>query len=380
MFPSLTVSGSAAAALLLAALLIPPSADAACRNIVALSSDGEYMVLDPGTLAVLRVGDLHWLGIHGVAPKTGSSVERALLASSNLLPVDAAPPERFVDRRFDPPTGQTMLYLENLGEGIRSQNEIPAKMYPPDERYAFQWTDWIRENTFIREVYNRDQLAIGGYELLDTDFNVLRRWRPQVGFDLQFPSCALGDRVYFAGTRGVHVFDNQGGEMFELESLRNEGLRLVTPHTKNCRALAFRDTPNDNPMFGAVVVDIVRDTTGPEFEVRKFSEFSLYDDGRRLLQQEVAGYRRDSMGRLDATRATPTNQFSLIDTTTGEVLLERELETGSGELSREMLCDAETPRALVKDDDAFYLIDPNTLEIVAGRSVPAAWRVYYVFE
>jgi len=171
------------------------------------------------------------------------------------------------------------------------------------------------------------------------------------------------------------MFEDEGGTIYELENLRNEGLRLVPPHTKNCKALAFRDTPDENPMRGAILVDVAGGNLGPEFSVDKFSEWMLYDDGRRLLQQRREGRVVDEGYRRYLTLGNHFNQFSLIDTTTGEVLLERELETGSGMLhTREMFCDNETPRALVKEGNTMHLIDPNTLEITASRTLPEAWN------
>lgn len=385
MFSSLIGFRGAGIALALILPLAAERADAACRNIVA-SRHAEYMVLDPESLDTLRVGDLHWLGIHSGGVRAGSSFERALVASSHFLRVNSEIPvlERDPSFRATSRAAYTLLYLENMGEDLRSQNEVPVMelqpMPPPYRRV--QWAGWIQENTLIREIYDRDQHSIAGFELLDVEFNVLRRWDPGVG-NLELPVCAIDNSVYFAGRRGiVHVFDEGGGTTYELEDLRNEGLRLVPPHTKNCMALAFRDTPDDNPMRGAMLVDIVGGTLGPEFTIRKFSEYLLYDGGNRLLLQRREGRFRTTRGgapfiSIDA----PTNQFSLIDTTTGQVLLERELETGSGLLSTEMLCDDETPRALVKDRDAFYLIDPNTLEIVASKAVPSLWGgIYYVSE
>ena len=350
--------------------------DAVCRNIV-VSKNAQYMVLDPETLTVLQVGDLHWLGIHSGGVRAGSRHERALITSSYFLQINSEEP--ILERT------PVELYLENMGEGLRSQGEIPVIVArdPPFEYFRrVEWADWIEENTVIREIYDRDQHYIAGYELLDTEFNVLQRWEPRVGFNLQSPSCVLGNSVYFAGWSGVHVFDDQGGTIYELEELQDEGLRLVTPHTKNCMALAFRDTPDENPMRGAVLVDIISGTLGPDFPVQKFSEYLLFDNGNLLLlQKREERFRMRSSGERIYSTPDTTNQFSLIDTTTGLVLLERELDTGSGLLSREMLCDAETPRALIKDDDAFYLIDPNTLEVVASKTVPTTWDgLYYVFE
>ncbi len=382
MFSSLIGIRGAGIALALISPLAMERADAACRNIV-VSEDAQYMVLDPETLATLHVGNLQWLGIYSGGFRVGSSFERALFSSSHFLRVNSDVPVLERDMGSGSRPAYTQLYLENMGEDLRSQNEVPVmELQPRPPPYGrVQWADWIQENTLIREIYDRDQHYIEGYELLDTDFNVLRRWEPRVGFSLEFPSCVIGDRIYFAGMRGVHVFDDQGGTTYELEDMRNEGLRLVPPHTKNCMALAFRDTPDDDPMRGAMLVDIVGGTLGPEFAVRKFGEYILFDGGRRLLQQKQEGRVVVEGSRRYGSSGDHTNQFSLIDTTTGEVLLERELQTGAGALSREMLCDDETPRALVKDEGAFYLIDPYTLEIVASKVVPSLWGgVYYVSE
>ncbi len=383
--PSLVVFRFAAIAPLLTALLVSTQADAACKNIVA-TRHAEYMVLDPETLTTLQVGNLHWLGIYSVFPRVGSSLERTLVSVSSGLFLHTNSEEPVFDEqaRNSAYYTSTLMYLENLGEDLRSQGEIPVMRhsFARVSDYDVLWADWIEENTVIRGDYDSDRQYVSGYELLDTDFNVLRRWEPRVGFFAGFPSCAIDDKVYFAGRNEVRVFDDQGGSIFELESLQRENLRLVTVHTKNCKALAFRDTPDENPMRGVVLVDVATGTLGPEFAVQKESEYLLYDNGNRLLlQRREQRFRTTSAGQRIYSTPVPTNSFSLIDTTTGEVLLEKTLEIGSGLLSREMLCDEETPKALVQDDDAFYLIDPNTLEIVASKAVPTLWgSIYNVFE
>ncbi len=385
MSPSLAIFSRAAIAPLLTALLVSTQTDAACENIVA-TRHAEYMVLDPEMLTTLQVGNLHWLGIYSAFPRVGSSLERALVSVSPSYFIHTNSEEPvFEQARNSTYYTSALMYLENLGKDLRSQGEIPVMRhsFPRVSDYSVLWADWIEEDTVIREDYYSGQQYVS-YELLDTDFNVLRRWVPGISFNLGYPSCAIDDKVYFAGRNEVRVFDDQGGSIFELESLQRENLRLVPFHTKNCKALAFRDTPHDNPMFGAVLIDVVEGTLGPEFSVGKFNNFLLYDEGRRLLQQRrEASIVTESSGFTYMTRDhdAPVDQFSLIDTTTGEVLLEKTLEIGSGLLSGEMLCDEETPRALVQDDDAFYLIDPNTLEIVASKAVPTLWgSIYYVFE
>ncbi len=375
------------------ALMLPLAAarvNAACDNIVALSRGWvEYMVLDPETLATLRVGDLRWLGIRSVYfVASGSSFERSVLNSYDYLRVNSHDPviegfEGYVGRYGGASSAFTLLSLQNLGEDLRSQDDIPimdsGSIMVGRERIV--WADWIEENTLLREIYDRDGHYIAGYDLLDTDFNVLRRWAPKVGFSIQFPSCAIDDRIYFAGMRGVHVFDDQGGTIFELESLQRENLRLVPVHAKNCKALAFRDYPDDNPMRGAVLVDVITGALGPEFEIPYDNGYLLFDDGNRLLLQEKERtFVTSERGERVPYRSVLTNRFSLIDTTTGEVLLEKALEIGSGVLEREMLCDGETPRALVQDVDTMYLIDPNTLEITVSRTMPEGWGGYEIFE
>jgi len=391
MLPSLIdFRGLAITSLLIA--LISASADAACRKIV-VSSRAEYMELDPETLTTLRVGDLHWLGIYRAGFQAGSSFGRALVSTEPYFKINSVDPVfefrenpevpvEWIPVEFPPFFKKATLFLENMGENLRSQDEIPVMVAdPPYEYRGVQWADWIEENALIRETFHQNQGYVESYELLNTNFDILRQWDTEVGFSFPDPSCSIGNSVYFAGGRGIHVFNNLGEAIYELEELRNEGLRLVPPHTKNCKALAFRDTPHEDPMFGAVLVDVVAGTWGPEFAVHKFGEYILYDDGRRLLQQRREGKIIVENSNTYGYPGDHANQFSLIDTTTGEVLLERELGTGSGELSREMLCDNETPRALVKEGNTMHLIDPNTLEITASRTLPEIWNGgYVVFE
>ncbi len=372
-----TNSLRALSATIFAALLqITAQADAACRNIL-VSEDAEFMVLDPATLATLRVGDLRWLGIRNAGIRAGSNFERALVSTSSFMRTNSDNPVIPGDPRYRMDGASVLLSLENMGENLRSQDDIPfLQMHPLDEPYQIQWADWIQENTLLREIYNRETHAVRGHELMDPGYSVQRQWRPRVGFDLRFPNCAVGDSVYFAGVRGTHRFDEQGGTILDVDWLRNEDFRWTFAHTKNCRILAVRETPREDPNYDAAVVDLIAESFGPEFQVGKLNTQVLFDGGARLLQQEYVL----SPGRVTGPGES-TNRFSLIDTTTAEVLLERELPIGSGALSPELLCDEETPVALVKDEEAFYLIDPRTLEIIAGKAVPELWRgVYFVTE
>jgi len=112
------------------ALVLPLAAvraEAACNNIAAVSRGwAEYMVLDPETLAMLRVGDLRWLGVHSVNfAAIGSDLERSVLNSYDFMRVDSNEP--VIEGFPDPGIGSafTLLSLENLGEDLRSQEDIP---------------------------------------------------------------------------------------------------------------------------------------------------------------------------------------------------------------------------------------------------------------
>ncbi len=276
--------------------------------------------------------------------------------------------------------------LENLGEDLRSQDEMPFMDSGIETAGAnhsrIEWSHWIQEDTLIREIFHREQYYIEGYELLDADFNTLRRWEPRIGHNMNLsglPSCSINGQIYFIDEDSVEVFDERGGMIVELEELRNAGLRLVPPHTKNCKALAFRDTPHEDPMFGAVLVDVVAGTWGPEFAVHKFSELILYDGGRLLLQQRQEGEIVSGSWGGYADSGDHTNQFSLIDTATGEVLREAELDAPGGALVEEIQCGADTPRAVIAGPRRIWLLDADNLAIVAENEIPFE-RNYFVFE
>ncbi len=119
------------------------------------------------------------------------------------------------------------------------------------------------------------------------------------------------------------------------------------------------------------VWDIATETIESEFASPNPARNILFAGGSRWLQQLA----RDPT----AEEPEPSTRFRLIDTTTGEVLREAELDAPGGALIEEMQCDPDTPRAVIAGPRRIWLLDPQTLTVIAENEVPFE-RNYFVFE
>lgn len=373
---SLKAANWLAVLVLCAGPLFSTPARAACDKVVALSLKADYMVLEPEGLAAVEVGSLSWLGAYSafyVAP--GSSYEHAMLKSLTFQDVET---KAFMFPREFRRQPMTLLYLRNLGRELASQQEIRfMQLFEPGPYMSVLWSPWLREGTLLVEHFDRD--APDGQSRLirqmDTDLNVLNQWRPELSA-LRWPMCQKDGNLYFARLDSALEFREGDFSVIGFNALRNENYRVVsTTHTKNCKALAYNREDRTEPA-NYFLIDFTTGDIESRFTARRYARRILHADGNRLLLQELRRVASDP-----PRPAIPLNRFQSFDTRTGELLADKTLETGSGELhTAEMFCHRDKPVALIKDERAFYFIDPESLEIVARKVVPKAWLDYQVFQ
>ncbi len=419
----------------------PNPAESACAPFVALGEDASFLLLDGDSLAVLRVGS-HWTsGVRQVSRVLPGSSDRLPAFATNEFvsifdrsPMIAGPPPEdggpnaivaprmrsgaFASRTEEPSTFRPAEYI------------WPPYYYTPvgaDVARHDQWVHWLRAGSLFRLVdvgganavyhvsappdiftptqINRDSFGrplpraanepAAEPEPETGQMEVLTIW--DVGdMDLSSPFCAADDSLYFTNSAfalRVPATGGGAGERRPLEGLTESGYQLTQLHTKNCKALANRPSADDPSQLEYALYDIATDTIEAEFASPAPARNILFSEGTRWLQQlaEVSAESGPTQPNGDSAASSgndatseqdeiaPSNTFRLIDTATGEVLREAELDIPGGALIEEIQCDAATPRAVIGGPRRIWLLDAETLAILAENEIPFE-RDYFVFE
>ncbi len=368
--------------------------DAACREFVVTGEDASYLLLDGETWRIYRVGNYWSEGVRQISRVlTGSTDQRAAFATSEFVnvydrePMISAPapdgggPNAVVTLRMVPNV-QRMGPRPNRGRILEFL--WPPYHYAldgPEDAGADQWTHWLREDTLFRASNVDGATAVyhltgnfASQEAPDAgQLAVLNVW--DIGdMDLTMPFCAADDTLYFTDDANYLSAPAAGGPIDRrrpLAALTGEGYELTPLHTKNCKALASRAIEDDPAQLEYALYDIATETIESEFASTAPARNILFAGGSRWLQQLA----RDPT----AEDLEPSANFRLIDTATGEVLREAELDVPGGALIEEMQCGPDTPRAVIAGPRRIWLLDPVTLAIIAENEVPFE-RNYFVFE
>lgn len=374
---------------------------AACRQFAVVGEDASYLLLDGETWEVLRVGAYWVTGVRQIAGVLPGSSDRQAAFETNALvnvhdqepmiagpiPEDGGPNAIAVLRMLSYAPRTTAL---DFSRGRYQEFIWPPYYYALEggegESSSDQWVHWLRENTLFRSVkvdganvvYQvagefAPEVFVSGEEAGLESLAVLNIW--DIGdMDLTMPFCAVDDTLYFTDDANYLSAPAAGGPIDRrrpLAALTGEGYELTPLHTKNCKVLASRAIEDDPAQLEYALYDIATETIESEFASPNPARNILFAGGSRWLQQLA----RDPT----AEDPEPSTNFRLIDTTTGEVLHEAELDVPGGALIEEMQCDPDTPRAVIAGPRRIWLLDPQTLTVIAENEVPFE-RNYFVFE
>ncbi len=396
------------------------SVDAACREFVVVGEDASYLLLDGETWEVYRVGSYWSEGVREVSAVLANSTDRRPAFATNEFvsvydrePMIAAPvpdnggPNAVVVLRM-------AAYAQRMGSPP-PYGRLLEFLWPPyyyvlegfENAHSNQWAHWLREDTLFRAFDVGDATAVyhltGNFESeeeLDSgELEVLNVW--DIGsMDLTMPFCAVGDTLYFTDAANALSVPAAGGPSIERRphlALAEGDYELTPLHTKNCKALANRPPEDDTAQLEYALYDITADTIESKFGSTAPARSMLFAGGSLWLQQlaqdsdtqDQAGEEptaRDSIitddsavGQDFAEEPVPSSVFRLVNTATGEVLGEAELDIPGGALIEEMQCDADTPRAVIAGPRRIWLLDAESLAIVATAEIPFE-RDYFVFE
>ncbi len=395
-------------------------AQAACRQFAVVGEDASYLLLDGETWAVLRVGNYWVTGVRqvaGVLP--GSSDRRTAFRTNGLVsvydrepliagpaPEDGAPNAVALLRmlvyapRTTPPDYSLGRYHEFLWPPYHYALDAP------EDAASDQWVDWLREDTLFRAfdvgganaVYHltgdfAPETFVSGEEAEPGGLEVLNVWDIG-GMDLSMPFCAADGTLYFTDAANALSVPAAGGPSIDrrpLAALTEEDYRLTPLHAKNCKALASRPSEDGPAQPEYALYDIAADAIESEFASSAPARSILFAGGSLWLQQlardsgtEVPSAQDPAAeesvtGETAPEEPAPSSTFRLVDTATGEVLREAELDIPGGALIEEMQCDADTPRAVIAGQRRIWLLDAKTLAVVAESEIPFE-RDYFVFE
>ncbi len=404
--------------LALSTLFCASALHAACRPFAVVGDDASYLQFDPDDWSIQALGNFWNVGVRQVeAIVAGTSFPRPAFITREFVSIFDRQP--MIDEPQSPLEGpfaavvlganpRPMRHFNGYAwvEATYFQRFRPPNMEWPPPHYLYfpesespwspQWVHWLAEDTLLRSFESDGATAV--YHL-SGELETLNLWDIG-GMDLSMPFCAAGDSLYFtdssASLRVSATGDARGGRR-PLAALTGDGYRLAPLHTKNCKALASRPIANDSLQREYALYDIATDTIEAEFASPAPARNILFAGGTRWLQQlaqdsaEFNPTRADSnpsVGTFAGTRneatleeeePVPSNTFRLIDTATGEVLREAELDIPGGALFEEIQCDADTPRAVIGGPRRIWLLDANTLAILAENEIPFE-RDYFVFE
>ncbi len=406
--------------LVLSTLLCAGELQAACRPFAVVGGDASYLQFDPDNWSIQAMGNFWHVGVRQVeAVLPGTTFQRPAFMTAEFVSIfdrqSMLAEPRFPSKRAlavvvlgaNPPRENYFDYRKNAYveapyyRRFRPPNmEWPPPHYPyfpeSESPWSPQWVHWLAQDTLLRSFESDGATAV--YHL-SGELETLNVW--DIGaMDLSMPFCAVGDSLYFtdssASLRVSATGDARGGRR-PLAALIESGYRLNPLHTKNCKALASRPVANNSSQLEYALYDIATDTIEAEFASPAPARNILFAEGTRWLQQlaedpaetdstqpnagSAAGADTGSGNEatLEEEEPVPSNTFRLMDTATGEVLREAELDIPGGALIEEIQCDADTPRAVIGGPRRIWLLDAETLAILAENEIPFK-RDYFVFE
>ena len=352
---------------------------AACGNIVVMSSDAQYMVLEPDSLRTLEVGSLWWLGIFDGIPVDGSSYEYAIFSSDYF--VDLATNQYMMggmDVREvfwnEAPFG--WIALENMGKNVQTQRDLGfVENANWDEYSTIRISPYFSPGAAIREI-GRDP----GYDriqLVDRKLRVIRTWEDSsLTVNLEAGFCPDGNLLYFIG--GDRAAQRQARIVLNGDEISALPLRVwdeeryvvyeVDPNS--CTAVATKRVENDEWAMDDVYFDFRDESIISAGQRYRYGDSFFFNHGANILLRYTEP--NANFGRIQTDRFLTFDTESL--STVKDVLLEAE----GAYLSDELICEPETPRAVLMGRGKIGWVDPNDLGAITWKTLP--WEFFTVFE
>ena len=355
---------------------------AACRDIAVLSRDAKYVLLDSNNLELRDFGNLWWLGfrqIDYVYP--GSNLNFSSFATEFHadvstgyrmhvgpgLPIDPSPEMPYID----------LYILENLGRDYQSHQDVlfadSSKLGIVDiDQYSIHRRKCMQnEQTMLfSALTNRDQYK---YALVSSNLELISQF--DFDYSMFHAQCRMGDEYFFASNRSVLSLDIVTGEV-NIPLWVNPEYSFSSVF-EGCKVLTYWNGENAG-MHAASKYQLIDYSNGnilSEFDLDiELSNYHLFADGSRWLMQELEVV---SEGLF-----VGTNTFRLIDTLSGESILEAELDIGDAILpdssEERRFCEpgSKEERVVAIDGNTIYLIDAHSLTVLASKTLPFEERIF----
>jgi hypothetical protein len=343
------------------------SANAACDQHVVMSADAKYLVLDSTTLEVNDVGNLWWLGIRRIESVVPHSTKfNAALWVSQLLNADG----ELLNSSRDP----LLVVLQNLGRATKPGGVPPIIR----EKWVNKgwWVPNLKESRLMVFGAMGDEYAIGVFDSADDDLQIYATDDPTIGFGM---TCVLptGDLMNFGLTNKFTFEGTRVQEAKIVSEFASSNYRMTGVQNGCTGLMANFETQNPantgtDAKVDIAVVDASADAVISEFETKRFVENFLFDRGRKILQHD----QNVQAARHGGITSDPSNRLRVIDATTGNTVLARELPF-SGQVQLASCQDGDKQFATIRAGSILHLIDTTDLSVVASRAVP--FTDYYLF-
>ncbi len=365
---------------LLAGCCLHSSVQAACSNIVVMSSDAQYMVLEPDTLRTLEVGSLWWLGIFGGIPVDGSSHEYAILHSDDFIDLAT---NRYMMNGMD--VGEVLrneepygwVALEDMGTDYRTQRDLGFV-----ERTNWGGRSMVRISPYFSPgaaIWEITQAA--GHDviqLVNRRLQVIRTWENSgLGVNLEAGYCPDGNLLYFPGggraARGPARIVLNGGEIsaLPLRVWDEERYVLTRIDPYSCTAMATKRVEDDELAMDDVYFDFRDERIISTGERDRYVDIFFFNRGANILRRYLE--------RTGSARPyIQTDRFLTVDTETLSIVKDESLDAEGAYLSDELICEPETPRAVLMGQGKIGLVDLNDLDAIMWKTLP--WEFFTVFE
>lgn len=340
-----------------------------CEEIVVLSHDAKYIVMDGDTLEVVDVGNLRWLGVWGVdAALPGSTSKRLAFVSDRLSGGGRT------TTTGDPAAKSTLIVIENLTEA-----DDTAMAMAVSREYDFEignaW--WIRgTDELLVWQQQRSTLSVLDRSLARTD-----EWTVSPAGSRAIMACRNDGRLIVGRRNDRIVRDKQA---FLVEALENpQGMEDCGMESVSLGCLATLGCRSDDG-YEKGIVDIASNRVVARMRLNNLvgkgaageresgnrtymGNVALFADGLRLLRQSEI-WVPDPEGSANSFRREPGTVLRVLDTSTGAEVAAND-NAPSGTVSR-VFCREGRERVVLSGNGRLHLVDLTTLSPIASASIP----------
>lgn len=333
---------------------------AAQCEIGVLSEDAKFLVFN-SDLELVDSGNLWWLGIRAIdSVVPGSTVAMAAVSSSRVVDVQDGSP-LFDDGRSAPFRG--VFVLPNLGRDYLYQQEVS---YYEEGTESARWVTRLGARYLFRlrfeNGYQRKSI-----EQYDTGLQLINNWETNES-SAGLAICSSQEGFLVGGLDNKLLLGEARQSLSAISALDRESGYRLTDLADGCKVLAASTREPGDQTMPSAVVDLESGALLSEFIRDRYIKGVLFAEGTRLLLQELDV----ELVEANAVRTKSTNTFKVLDTRSGDILLENSPDIGAAELIGRLSCTPENSagEVLLAGPDRLYLLDMESLTVSASQALP----------